>query len=359
MADKRQVGGINQNSAEALAIAFERGLLTIPDQEAPATPTGEQDGNARWLVMNATLLPASLAQAKPFLVCEQGFRPQFLALQAAGYDVHPLLPVESGRYDHAIVFAGRVRKANETNLGRAWKMVRPGGMIIMAGEKTTGIKSLRKWVERLTGVAGSFSKHHAQLFWILRTGDAWPSQPSVTATAGYVISPGSFSAGGPDTGSQILAGHFDSRISGSIADFGAGWGYLGMQLLQKAGTISRFDSYEADWLSLKAAEANLQAHAYPHDKGFVWLDLRTEKVTRSYDWIIMNPPFHISRASQPAIGTEFIAAAANALKPDGRLLMVANRDLPYKDALAAAFGSVRVLEERDGFKVIEAKRKHR
>ena len=50
----------------------------------------------------------------------------------------------------------------------------------------------------------------------------------------------------------------------------------------------------------------------------------------------------------------FIAAAAEALKPGGRLWLVANRHLPYEQTLNERFGDVRVAGERDGFKVIAA-----
>jgi 16S rRNA (guanine1207-N2)-methyltransferase len=36
--------------------------------------------------------------------------------------------------------------------------------------------------------------------------------------------------------------------------------------------------------------------------------------------------------------------------------MVANKQLPYEEALAQGFASVRSLVEREGFKVIEARR---
>ena len=48
------------------------------------------------------------------------------------------------------------------------------------------------------------------------------------------------------------------------------------------------------------------------------------------------------------------AAAAEALKPGGRLWLVANRHLPYEQTLNERFGEVRVAGERDGFKVIAA-----
>ena len=50
----------------------------------------------------------------------------------------------------------------------------------------------------------------------------------------------------------------------------------------------------------------------------------------------------------------FIAAAAEALKPGGVLWLVANRQLPYEEALGANFASVRIAAQRDGFKVVEA-----
>ena len=37
-----------------------------------------------------------------------------------------------------------------------------------------------------------------------------------------------------------------------------------------------------------------------------------------------------------------------------RLFVVANRHLPYEQSLNDSFGAVRVLAERDGFKLIEA-----
>ena len=43
-----------------------------------------------------------------------------------------------------------------------------------------------------------------------------------------------------------------------------------------------------------------------------------------------------------------------ALKPGGRLWLVANRHLPYEQVLNASFGDVRAVAERDGFKVIAA-----
>ncbi len=75
-----------------------------------------------------------------------------------------------------------------------------------------------------------------------------------------------------------------------------------------------------------------------------------------YDTVIMNPPFHEGRVTDVSLGQAFIAAAASRLKPGGRLLMVANRQLPYETTLKGLFKNVTLLEEANGFKIFDAKK---
>jgi 16S rRNA (guanine1207-N2)-methyltransferase len=49
-----------------------------------------------------------------------------------------------------------------------------------------------------------------------------------------------------------------------------------------------------------------------------------------------------------------IEAAARALKPDGRLYMVANRGLPYEPMLKASFASFETLADNNRFRVTKA-----
>jgi 16S rRNA (guanine1207-N2)-methyltransferase len=79
-------------------------------------------------------------------------------------------------------------------------------------------------------------------------------------------------------------------------------------------------------------------------------------VARQYDLIVMNPPFHQGRAAEPAIGQGMIRAASAALKPGGRLMMVANRGMPYEPVLATSFAATGETCRDDRFKVLWAKR---
>lgn len=70
----------------------------------------------------------------------------------------------------------------------------------------------------------------------------------------------------------------------------------------------------------------------------------------------MNPPFHTGRAGTPALGQDFIRAAASMLRPKGQLWLVANRHLPYESTLDEAFALQQIVEQNAGFKVIRAER---
>ena len=292
------------------------------------------------------------------LVCEQGFRPQFLRLERAGFTVRPELDAGENACPGALVLAGKHKAENRFLVARACRMVKPGGVVVVCGDKTVGIQPLRKWAGDRVEIEGSLAKHHATVFWFSAPrDDVFGDVPDGTARVGdrFETAPGMFSAGKPDPGSVLLAGFIDARISGAAADFGCGWGYLSAQLLERSAPES-LALFEAHYPSLKAAGRNLAPLAGDVPVETHWRDLTSEPVERRFDWIVMNPPFHAGRSSEPDIGKAFIAAASKALKPGGRLLMVANRKLPYEQALAQGFRRVEEKAVDAGFKVIEAMR---
>jgi 16S rRNA (guanine1207-N2)-methyltransferase len=70
---------------------------------------------------------------------------------------------------------------------------------------------------------------------------------------------------------------------------------------------------------------------------------------------VMNPPFHQKREAEPDIGQRMIRTAGAALKPGGRLLMVANRQLPYEKTLSEVFSSHSEIARDGMFKVLDAR----
>ena len=142
-----------------------------------------------------------------------------------------------------------------------------------------------------------------------------------------------------------------------MADLGAGWGYLSLEVLARCPQVTRIDLFEAEWLALQAAQVNISAHAARCLARYHWHDV-TCGLPGRYNWIVMNPPFHVGKATEVDLGRAFINEAFTALLPGGTLLMVANRHLPYEAVLGDRFREVDVLTQTSSFKVFEARRAH-
>ncbi len=296
----------------------------------------------------------------PELTLVQGFRPWFKPLEASESRVTPL--PEGEGYDAALVLCGRHRGANEIMIAEALERVRAGALVLVAGSKDDGIASLRKRVDELLTVEGQMPKHHGLAFWFRRPDEAGAAVERLRAGNGerllegrFVTAPGMFSADEIDAGSRLLVENLPDKVYGAVADFCAGWGYIAAELADRFPKMFTLDLYEADFCSLEAAKRNLAATG-SMQKNFFWHDLQGEPVSRRYDFVFMNPPFHQRRAAEPDIGQGMIKAAAAALKPGGRLIMVANRQLPYEKSISAAFSDQRELARTNLFKVLSARR---
>ncbi|MDX8526113.1 class I SAM-dependent methyltransferase [Mesorhizobium sp. MSK_1335] len=329
---------------KTLFYPFEAEALPLPRKDARVLFLGAEPGFRLPIGFDAAL----------HLV--QGFRPHFRALQASGHDVAPR--AEGQGYDMALVLAGRHRGQNELRIAEAIERVVPAGLIVVAGRKDDGVDSLRKRINALAPLEGHLPKHHGIAFWFRRADTETAAtlragNPDLIVEGGFKTAPGMFSFDRVDAGSKLLATSLPDDLKGSIADFCAGWGYLSAEVVQRSQRLSALDLYEADFEALEAARLNVHSAVEPR---FFWTDLLTEAVERRYDVIVMNPPFHHGRAAEPEIGAGMIRAASKALKPGGRLFMVANRQLPYEQVLAATFSSHAEIA-RDGiFKVFSARR---
>lgn len=291
----------------------------------------------------------------------QGFKPLFRALQASGRQVTPRS--EGADYQMGFVLCGRHRGQNEAHVVEAIERVAAGGLILVAGGKDEGIGSLRKRIAGLVELDGQSPKYHGLAFWFRRPEEAAGIVSALcfanvaSAVEGrFHTAPGMFSHDRVDAGSRLLAETLPADLSGSVADFCAGWGYLAAELAGRFPAVKALDLYEADFESLEASRRNLAAAGERLNVRFFWQDLQAEPVADRYDAIVMNPPFHRGRAAEPGIGQQLIRVAAKALRKGGKLVLVANRPLPYEETLQAEFAEWRELARDGGFKVLSARR---
>ncbi|MEM7320957.1 MAG: methyltransferase, partial [Pseudomonadota bacterium] len=289
-----------------LSLAFQQGL-TLGDRLLVVMPTPED---------TLTALPADLTVMQPFKPFHDHFRAQGFCCA----------PDADGTFKDALVFVPRAKKLARALIHRTCQLTKD--LIVVDGTKTSGIDGLLKDIRKRVDIVGPIAKAHGKIFWFQAQPDVFRdwANPAEQLVDGYHTKPGMFSADGIDPASRLLAQALPGALGRRVADLGAGWGYLSERILTGRETIEVLDLVEADHHALACARLNVKDRR----AAFHWSDALNWEPAEPCDTVVMNPPFHISRAADPEIGRGFIATAARALKPAGQLWMVANRNLPYE-----------------------------
>ena len=285
------------------------------------------------------------------VVVRTGFRPDHDHFAAQGYAVAGDPPFAA-----AVVCVPRARAAALALLAEAMAALPAGAPVLLDGQKTDGVEAIIKACRQAGLTVGEvLSKAHGKAV-VIAAGPVpqdWPATRQRVA-GGFVTDPFCFSADGPDRGSALLAAALPAKLGPKVVDLGAGWGFLSAAVLARDG-IKRLDLVEAEAAALDCARANIS-----DDRArFHWADALTFRPESLAETVVMNPPFHTGRESDPALGAAFIAAARRMLAPDGALWMVANRHLPYDAALSAAFLDVETIGGDPAFRLIRAAKPRR
>lgn len=271
------------------------------------------------------------ALPKARVVVLTGFKPDVDHFQAQGYRM------EGGQPSAVVVCLPRARAEALALIAQASALLPAGAPILVDGQKTDGIDSVLKLARAAGFTLGEvISKAHGKAC-VLGAGpqpEGWAATPR-QIEGGFVTLPGVFSADAPDRGSVLLAAALPEKLYGRVADLGAGWGYLARAILTRAD-VKSLDLVEADRTALDCAERNITD---PRAR-FHWADATRFKPAQPWDAVVMNPPFHISRAADPELGAAFLRAAHRGLLPGGTLWLVANRHLPYDRILIPLFRTV-------------------
>ena len=295
----------------------------------------------------------------------QPFYPYAAALEQRGFAVSPQWPPAGESFDHILIRGSKVHVETAGFLAEGLMRLKTGGWLVAAAGNHEGGSRLPKDCKTLAFAAQNLSKHHARIVCGRKTGreDAavcreWIARAAMQPVIDgrFISQPGLFSWDHADSGSALLTEHLPDDLIGAGADFGCGFGYLADYILRHNPQITALFCIDADARAIECCRCNLAALKSQARITCLWDDLASPVSDMpELDWVVMNPPFHEGKADQIALGQGFIRSAAAALKPGGRLYMVANAHLPYEKTLSMMFARVRKVAEKKGYKIYEAR----
>lgn len=299
-----------------------------------------QDVPSRVLFMGSVAHAGLRGWKEKGLLGWQPMKPLADVWDAAGFARVDELP--DGRWPLVLMLPGKSRGETLAWFALARDRLEPGGRLVVAMPNTAGAGRFEKELAKATGNISSIQKHKCRAFHAMEDGNwnekifqSWRllAERKPIPETHYLTQAGIFSSDHVDPGSALLAQHLPSHLHGSVADLGAGWGYLTDRLLQSCRKVGRVDLFEADRRALECAKLNLarwQSESSSTDLlHFHWHDVTTG-LPSQYDAIVMNPPFHSGQATDVDLGRVFLKTAISSLKRGGKLFLVANRQLPYE-----------------------------
>jgi 16S rRNA (guanine1207-N2)-methyltransferase len=157
-----------------------------------------------------------------------------------------------------------------------------------------------------------------------------------------------------DAGTRMLLEALEVRITDIVADVGCGYGLIGLVAAERA-TRGHLTLIDVDLIACECAKENLEVQGIENAE-VVLGDGLDAVPGREFTLIVSNPPFHSGHEVELDVAKRFIDRAYTALKPRGRLVLVANRFLPYPQMMAERFGSVRTLSSTNQYHVLYAEK---
>jgi 16S rRNA (guanine1207-N2)-methyltransferase len=319
------------------------------------------DENAPVLLVNAVVVDGLSALSHADLSAWQCWRGAADDLTTSGVRVS--VETTPAEHDAVLVRLPRQREEARYMMATAWDRLRVGGFFVVAAANDSGGGRLYDDLSPHLPGLQEMVKHKCRIVWVEKTDSmtlpaAWIEGGKIQRQkeTGYWTQPGLFSWDRVDNATILLLPLLPNNLSGIVADLGCGTGVIADYMLAKNADLRRVLCFDADARAVEIARMNLAERHPGREVECIWADLSKPHAIKPVDLVVMNPPFHVEKAQAITLGQAFIANAAQMLKQNGVLFMVANAHLPYEQDLAKHFRNVQKLHEGHGFKIITAQK---
>jgi len=243
------------------------------------------------------------------------------------------------------------------------------GRLVLAGPKDLGIQSIAHDAEALLGGKGvvlGYKKGQRMIAFtrpeVLPEAPAWAAQPGIAPGTWALIHvdtpagqfalktlPGVFAYDGLDDGSRLLIENLSVTADDKVLDLGCGAGVIGVFAARcGARWVEMVDS---NLLAVAATRRNLADLGLENAIAYAG-DALSETTSTDFSLIVSNPPFHSGKAVDYHAAEAFIRQGSRALRPGGRMVIVANRFIRYDRLMGELFARVETLAVTGRFHVL-------
>lgn len=323
-------------------------------------------------------LQSDLAVAAQGGVTVQPWRDRFRAAEEAGLvAVADARTLPAASWPQAVVHLQKSRAASFDDLAQAWRILEPGGPLVLSGPNTLGIVSAVKRLASQLDQEGVVVANRAKARAVRFQRDAGPG-PETEPSASLALSvqpmrgealpitletaPGVFSARRLDAGTAMLLDALPRFVGYKpprrVVDLGCGVGVLGLAaaMLWPDCEVLLVD---ADARAVGCTQRNIARLGLGDRCRVEWWDAHEPPLGRRFDLALSNPPFHHRGPEVDlAPARALFESLAGWLKPGGRALLVANQTLPYERALQMQ-GQLETLSTARGYKLLSLERRLR
>ncbi|XOV79550.1 MAG: methyltransferase [Aestuariibacter sp.] len=315
----------------------------------------------RWLLVNPTDTNIFQQLAGNVSGFHQYFDIYQQALNSAPGSQHFGLSCPERDFDGIVLYISKAKKHTEQLLHYLATLLKTNGHLFILGENKGGIKSSNKFLANFGNKPQKIdSARHCALHGVevaqcdsnftLSQALSWTDVEVNDVNIKVASLPGVFSHGELDEGTRLLLENTESVPNGNILDFACGAGVIGAWLHRLNPDISLTLS-DINASALYCCEQTLKEN---NISGNIIPSHGMRDVHGKFAAIYTNPPFHTGVKTDHSITRDFLKAAVEQLQPQGKLILVANRFLPYPDQMQETFGNVRKLSENGKFSLYES-----